>query len=189
MKLIILDRDGVINYDSAHYIKSPEEWLPIPNSLEAIAKLNAKGYTVAIATNQSGIGRGLYTEETLQAIHEKMHAACRAIGAEIDSVFYCPHLPDQQCHCRKPKPGMFEQIAKHYGIELAGIPYIGDRVTDMVVAKRINALPIFVETSYLEQQNDEDDLLSNVFRFADLATAVEAILNGTLEDNLGSNHA
>src|SRR5689334_22262237 len=105
-KLIILDRDGVINYDSPYYIKTPEEWQPIPGSLEAIALLKQADYTVVVATNQSGLARGLYDEPLLTAIHEKMLNACKAFGGTIDKIYYCPHHPDEHCFCRKPKPGM-----------------------------------------------------------------------------------
>src|SRR5215467_2526891 len=107
LRLVILDRDGVINRDSDQFIKSPEEWRPIPGSLEAIARLNHAGYRVVIATNQSGIGRGLFDMATLNAIHEKMHKALAAAGGRIDALFYCPHTADSQCECRKPKPAMF----------------------------------------------------------------------------------
>src|SRR3990167_2710758 len=113
MKLVILDRDGVVNYDSEHYIKSPEEWIPIPGSLEAIATLNRKGYTVTIATNQSGIGRGFYNEMQLDAIHQKMQTILKVHQGRIDRVFYCPHFPTQACNCRKPAPGLLQEIASH----------------------------------------------------------------------------
>ena len=111
MKLVILDRDGVINFDSAQFIKNPAEWKPIPGSLEAIAKLNHAGYRVVIATNQSGIGRGLFDMDTLNSIHEKMHKALFAVGGRVDAIFYCPHAADSACECRKPKPGMFKRIS------------------------------------------------------------------------------
>ena len=104
-KLVILDRDGVINFDSAQFIKSPAEWKPIPGSLEAIARLNQAGYRVVVATNQSGIGRNLFDMDTLNAIHEKMHKALFNVGGRVDAIFYCPHTADAKCDCRKPKPG------------------------------------------------------------------------------------
>jgi len=152
MKLIILDRDGVINYDSEHYIKSPAEWLPIPGSLEALAKLTQAGWTIAIATNQSGIARGLYTHEILADIHTKMQTLVVAAGGKIDSIFYCPHHPDEHCHCRKPQPGLLEQIAAHYAVSLAGIPFIGDRWTDVETALAVGCSPILVETSLIKAQ-------------------------------------
>ena len=111
MKLVILDRDGVINYDSDQYIKSPGEWKPMPGSLEAIAKLTQAGYKVVIASNQSGIGRGLFDMDTLNAIHDKMHRAVQSLGGRIDAVFYCPHTSESKCSCRKPKPGMFLRLS------------------------------------------------------------------------------
>src|SRR5512147_2606009 len=130
MKLVILDRDGVINFDSDQFIKSPEEWKPIPGSLEAIARLNQAGFRVVLATNQSGIGRGLFDMATLNAIHDKMHKALAQVGGRIDALFFCPHTADSKCDCRKPKPGMFEEISKRFNINLAGVPAIGDSLRD-----------------------------------------------------------
>ena len=121
MKLVILDRDGVINHDSASYIKSPDEWKPIPGSLEAIARLTQSGYSVVVATNQSGIGRGLFEMATLNAIHDKMHRALAQLGGRIDALFYCPHAADAKCDCRKPKPGMIEEIGR---LEVVGRPIL-----------------------------------------------------------------
>lgn len=146
MKLIILDRDGVINEDSPLYIKSPDEWHPIKGSLEAIALLNQYGFTVVVATNQSGIARGMYDEGVLSAIHEKMHQAVTAKGGSIDSIFYCPHGPDDNCLCRKPKPGLLQQIAKHYEISLANVISIGDSARDLEAAKNAGATPVLVLT-------------------------------------------
>jgi D-glycero-D-manno-heptose 1,7-bisphosphate phosphatase len=126
MKLIILDRDGVINHDSDAFIKSPEEWVPVPGSLQAIARLNQAGYTVVVATNQSGVGRRLFDMTTLNAIHQKMHQLAQQAGATIDAVFYCPHMADDNCDCRKPRAGMFHEIARRYDISLKGVPTVGD---------------------------------------------------------------
>lgn len=145
-KLIILDRDGVINEDSDDYVKSPEEWLPIPGSLEAIASLNQAGYTVAVATNQSGIARRLYNEQTLQAIHHKMQTALAAVGGAIDQIFYCPHSPLDQCLCRKPKPGLFQKIQKHYGLSLWNVPAVGDSLRDCQAAKQMGCRVMLVQT-------------------------------------------
>ncbi len=136
MKLIILDRDGVINYDSDQFIKSPDEWRPIPGSLEAIARLNHAGFRVVVATNQSGIGRGLFDMATLNAIHDKMHKALAQVGGRIDAVFYCPHTADSKCECRKPKPAMFVEIGQRFGAELTGVPCVGDSVRDLQAAGR-----------------------------------------------------
>lgn len=136
MKLVILDRDGVINQESRAYIKSPSEWLPLPGSLEAIAKLTKSGYTVVITTNQSGVGRGFLNLEMLHAIHTKMENALMELDGKIDRIYYCPHLPDDGCNCRKPKTGMLEQLATDYSVNLSTLnpPYIGDSMRDMEVA-------------------------------------------------------
>jgi D-glycero-D-manno-heptose 1,7-bisphosphate phosphatase len=146
MKLVILDRDGVINEDSKDYIKSPEEWHPIPGSLPAIALLNQQGYTVVVATNQSGLARGYYNEDMLNAIHHKMHEAVKAINGKIDHIFFCPHGPTDNCDCRKPKPGLLHQIAAHYNIALDNVPYIGDSYRDLEAAQSAGATPILVLT-------------------------------------------
>ena len=119
IEFIILDRDGVINEDSDAYIKSPDEWHPIPNSLEAIAQLNAHGYPVVVATNQSGVGRGYYSEQTLDLIHDKFRKALAAVGGHVDGIFVCPHHPDDGCSCRKPKPGLFLKIGQEFGVDFA----------------------------------------------------------------------
>jgi D-glycero-D-manno-heptose 1,7-bisphosphate phosphatase len=146
MQLIILDRDGVINFDSDQFIKNPEEWKPIPGSLEAIARLNQAGYRAVVATNQSGIGRGLFDMPMLNAIHDKMHKACALVGARIDAVFYCPHTADSHCLCRKPKTGMLEEIAVRYNIGLAGVPSVGDSLRDLQSAATMGAQPYLVLT-------------------------------------------
>lgn len=146
MQLIILDRDGVINFDSDQFIKNPEEWKPIPGSLEAIARLNQAGYRAVVATNQSGIGRGLFDMPMLNAIHDKMHKACALVGARIDAVFYCPHTADSHCLCRKPKTGMLEEIAARYNIGLAGVPAVGDSLRDLQSAATMGAQPYLVLT-------------------------------------------
>jgi len=120
VKLIILDRDGVINFDSDSYIKTPAEWRPIPGSLEAIARLNQAGYCVAVATNQAGIARGLFTMQTLNAIHQKLHTSAQAVGARVDAIFFCPHAADENCDCRKPRPGMVQAIGHRFDVTLKG---------------------------------------------------------------------
>lgn len=176
-KLIILDRDGVINYDSPHYIKSPEEWIAIPGSLEAIVKLNQASYTVTVATNQAGVGRGLYTETTLQAIHAKMQNAVAALGGRIDSIFYCPHSPNDNCPCRKPKPGLLQQIAQHYQISLKNIPFIGDKISDMQAALAMECLPIFINPENLSTLSSVDlEKSTKITSFTDLASAVDTLL-------------
>ena len=131
MKLVILDRDGTINADSDEYIKSPEEWQPLPGALEAVARLNHAGWHVVIASNQSGLGRGLFDVASLNAMHAKMHKMLAAVGGRVDAVFYCPHSPDEGCDCRKPKPGLFLQIGERYGVDLANVPTAGDSLRDL----------------------------------------------------------
>lgn len=146
MSLIVLDRDGVINHDSDEYIKSPEEWIPIEGSLEAIARLNRHGYRVVVATNQSGIGRGLYTIDTLFEIHKKMYRVLAEVGGTLDGIFFCPHAPDMGCECRKPKPGLFHQIEKRLGTGLQGVPAVGDSWRDLEAALAAGAEPVLVRT-------------------------------------------
>ncbi len=176
MKLIILDRDGVINYDSASYIKSPEEWKPIPGSLEAIALLNQAGYQVVIATNQSGVGRGLFEMATLNAIHDKMHRALGVVGGRVDAIFFCPHAQDAGCNCRKPKPGLFEEIARRFKVSLKDVPSIGDALRDLEVSAAVGAQPILVLTGKGIKTRDEDKLPAGTRVFADLAEAAKAII-------------
>lgn len=150
-KLIILDRDGIINQDSLHYIKSPDEFIMFADSAQAIARLTAAGYRVAVATNQSGVSRGLYDEAQLAAIHEKMCASVLAAGGRIDVVEYCPHMPDSGCPCRKPKPGLLLKIARHFDCSLTNVPFVGDRVTDIKAAEAAGAIPIMVLSSMTNQ--------------------------------------
>ena len=176
MKLIILDRDGVINYDSEQFIKSPEEWKPIPGSLEAIARLNQHGYRVVVATNQSGVGRGLFDMTMLNAIHDKMHKACALAGARIDAVFFCPHAADANCHCRKPKSGMLEEIAARYSLSnLRGVPAVGDSLRDLQSAVAVGASPYLVLTGKGVKTQADGGLPEGTRVFADLA-AVAATL-------------
>lgn len=144
MPLVILDRDGVINYDSDAYIKSPEEWVPIPGSLAAIAKLHRAGFTVTVATNQAGIARGLLNAATLDAIHHKMQAAIEQSGGKIDGIFTCPHAPWESCDCRKPKPGLFRQIAESFHVDLRDVPVIGDSLRDIEAAESVGARAMLV---------------------------------------------
>ena len=132
MKLVILDRDGTINADSDDFVKTPDEWHPLPGALEAIARLNHAGWHVVVASNQSGLGRGLFDVASLNAMHAKMHKMLAAVGGRIDAVFYCPHSPEELCNCRKPLPGLFEQIGSRFGVPLSGVPTAGDSVRDLV---------------------------------------------------------
>jgi len=175
MKLVILDRDGVINYDSAEFIKKPEEWKPIPGSLEAIARLNEEGYRVIVATNQSGVGRGLLDMAALNAINDKMHKALAHVGGRIDAVFYCPHAQDAGCSCRKPKPGLFEDIAARFNIDLAGVPCIGDSLRDLQAAAHVQAQPILVLTGKGKHTAKAGGLPPNTLTYSDLNETVKAL--------------
>lgn len=175
-KLVILDRDGVINFDSAQFIKSPEEWKPIPGSLEAIAKLKQNGYRVVVATNQSGLGRELFDMDTLNRIHQKMHKAVIALGGQIDAVFYCPHPADSKCECRKPKPGMFRRISETLNVDLANVPAIGDSLRDLQACAAAGCQPILVMTGKGEKTKAEGGLPEGTLEFPNLAAAVEHIL-------------
>ena len=174
---IILDRDGVINFDSDNYIKSPDEWEAIPGSLAAIAALNRAGYKVLVATNQSGIGRGYYDLDTLHRIHEKMCAELALEKGEIEKIFFCPHHPNEGCLCRKPKPGMLNQMAATYAINLADCYFVGDSQSDVAVAQAVGCKPILVKTGKGERTLANHPELTHVPVFADLAQAVDFILS------------
>lgn len=175
MKLIILDRDGVINYDSDAFIKTPDEWKPIPGSLEAIAHLTQMGYRVVVAANQSGIGRGLMDMAALNAINDRMWKAAYQAGGRIDAMFFCPHACADKCDCRKPATGMFKEIAQRFGLELDGVPAIGDSLRDMQAAATVGALPVLVLTGKGEKTKAEGGLPENTLIFSDLAAAVNAL--------------
>lgn len=176
MKIVILDRDGVINFDSAQFIKSPAEWKPIPGSLEAIAKLNQSGFRVVIATNQSGIGRGLFDMDTLNSIHEKMHKALFAVGGRVDAIFYCPHAADSACECRKPKPGMFKRIAETFNVDLKDVAAVGDSLRDLQAAAICGCKPVLVLTGKGEKTSAEGNLPAGTLTFPNLASAVDGLL-------------
>jgi D-glycero-D-manno-heptose 1,7-bisphosphate phosphatase len=175
-KLIVLDRDGVINYDSEQFIKSPDEWRPIPGSLEAISRLNHAGFRVVVATNQSGLGRGLFDMATLIAINDKMHKALAQLGGRIDALFYCPHTADSACECRKPKPGMLIEIGNRFGVELTGVPCVGDSVRDLQAAAAIEAQPILVLSGKGEKTLRDGAFPANTVIFPDLAFVATALL-------------
>ena len=169
MKLIILDRDGVINHDSDLYIKSPDEWKPIPGSLDAIARLNQWGYRVVVATNQSGIGRGLFEMDTLNAIHDAMHRAVHQAGGRIDAIFFCPHADEANCGCRKPKPGMLLEIARRLNVDLEGVPVVGDSLRDLQAAAAAGARPVLVLTGKGRKTRDAGGLPPGTAVYPDLA--------------------
>ena len=145
-KLVILDRDGTINRASDEFVKAPEEWQPLPGALEAIGRLNHAGFHVVLATNQSGIGRGLFDMAALNAVHARMLKALAKVGGRIDAIFYCPHAPDEACNCRKPEPGLLQQIQERYGIGLHGVPFVGDSLRDMQAAEVAGCVPHLVRT-------------------------------------------
>ena len=180
MPTIILDRDGVINYDSFEYIKTPAEWIAIPGSLEAIAKLNQHDYQVFVASNQSGIARNLYTETTLQLIHQKMLSELAAVGGNITKIYYCPHHPELNCRCRKPNPGLIEQIAAEYPIDIKKTYFVGDKETDMQLAQHTGMTPILVLTEMGQRALKKNPDLIQFLHFNDLSLAVDYILKNPL---------
>ena len=177
MKLIILDRDGVINVDSAQFIKTPEEWKAIPGSLEAIGRLAESGYRVVIATNQSGVGRGLFDMDTLNAIHDKMLKAIATVGGRIDAIFFCPHAADSTCDCRKPKPGMFRQIGERFNVDLAGVPTVGDSLRDLQAGVAAGCTPYLVLTGKGAKTATDPDLPAGTKVFPDLAAVAAHLLS------------
>ena len=146
IRLVILDRDGTINADSDEYVKSADEWVPLPGALDAIARLNHAGWHVVVASNQSGLGRGLFDVAALNAMHTKMHKLLAGAGGRIDAVFYCPHSPEEACHCRKPQPGLFEQIGERYGMDLKGVHTVGDTPRDLQAGVSVGCQPHLVLT-------------------------------------------
>ena len=145
-RYVLLDRDGVINHDSDDFIKSPEEWLPIAGSLEAITLLNKQGYQIAVITNQSGLARGLFDVAMLEKIHDKMRTLVSEAGGNIDAIYVCPHGTDSDCQCRKPKPGLLMQVAAEKNINLAQTYFIGDSFRDLQAGMAAGAMPILVKT-------------------------------------------
>ena len=176
MRLVILDRDGVINYESDAYIKSPEEWIPIPRSLDAIARLHRAGFSVTVATNQAGVARGLFDLATLDAIHHKMRGAVEQAGGHLAGVFVCPHAPWDNCACRKPKPGLMQQIAARFQTDMKGIPAIGDSQRDIRAAQAVAARPILVRTGRGKETLQQLPPSSRIEVFADLAAVADHLL-------------
>jgi len=175
-KYVLLDRDGVINHDSDDYIKSPEEWHPIAGSLEAIALLNKHDYKVVVITNQSGLSRGYYDESILAAIHEKMHHLVADKGGIIDSIFYCPHHPDDNCACRKPKPGLLNQFAKENNTSLTNVYFIGDKLGDAQAAIAAGAKPMLVKTGTKKNTFNKNSNINSPI-FEDLYDAAKFIIS------------
>ena len=175
MKLLILDRDGVINQDSDDYIKSLDEWIPLPGAIQAIARLSQAGWTVAVATNQSGLARGYYTETTLQAMHNQLRQLVAEQGGKLGLVVHCPHGPDDACSCRKPEPGMLRQIAEHYGTTLKGVWFVGDTHSDLRAALAVGCQPVLVKTGK-GQRTLANALPINTLVFEDLAAVAAHLL-------------
>ena len=179
MKLVILDRDGTINADSDDFVKTPDEWMPLPGALEAIARLNHAGWHVVVASNQSGLGRGLFDVASLNAMHAKMHKMLAAVGGRIDAVFYCPHSPEELCTCRKPLPGLFEEIGSRFGVPLSGVPTAGDSVRDLVAGASAGCEPHLVLTGKsapFAAGGRPDGLPAGTVLHRDLAAFVDFIL-------------
>ncbi len=174
VSFVMLDRDGVINFDSKDYIKSPSEWLEIPGSFKALALLSKAGYKIGIATNQSGIARGFYSEETLARIHQKLMVGVQEAGGSIDKIVYCPHLPDANCHCRKPKAGMLHEIANFFNATPKGHYFIGDRLSDVSAAKACGAVPLLIRSKMTAPL---DVSLNEIPQFESLFDATQFILH------------
>ena len=177
MKLVILDRDGVINFDSDLFIKSPQEWQPIPGSLEAIASLNQAGFRVVVASNQSGVGRGLFDMATLNAIHAKMHKLVLQAGGRIDAVFFCPHAADSRCQCRKPKPGLMLEIGARLHVDLKDVPVVGDALRDIQAARSVGARPMLVKTGKGLRTLASGELPADVQVYEDLREAANILIS------------
>ena len=177
IKLVVLDRDGVINQDSREFVKSADEWLPLPGSIAAIAALSQAGFAVAVATNQSGLARGLVDEAALWAMHQKLRKLVAAAGGCVNQIVYCPHGPDDGCDCRKPRPGLLQQIGAHFEHDMAGVPVVGDSLRDLKAAQAIGARPILVRTG--NGANTSKDLppsLCDIEIYDDLAMAAAALI-------------
>jgi D-glycero-D-manno-heptose 1,7-bisphosphate phosphatase len=178
VKLAIIDRDGVINHDSDAFIKNPQEWEAIPGSLEALARLTENGWKVVIATNQSGLARGLFSMTTLNAIHAKMRRELALLGGFIDAIFICPHGPDDGCTCRKPAPGMFRDIAHRYEVNLQTVPSVGDSLRDLQAASQAGCAPWLVQTGKGMRTLEKGGLPEGTRVEADLAAVVDKWLHG-----------
>jgi D-glycero-D-manno-heptose 1,7-bisphosphate phosphatase len=179
--LIILDRDGVINEESIHFVKSPKEWIPIAQSLHAIARLNQAGHQVVIATNQSGVGRGHYSLATLETIHQKMRDELSLIGGRVDGIYFCPHHPEAGCACRKPQPGMLRDIIKDFKPTIEEVYMVGDSLRDMQAGQAVAAKVVLVRTGNGEKTLKESQAeIAGIPVYADLANVVDAIIQGSL---------
>jgi D-glycero-D-manno-heptose 1,7-bisphosphate phosphatase len=179
-RLVILDRDGVINEDSPAFIKSLSEWIPLPGSLDAIARLKKAGFVVAVATNQSGIARGLFDEDTLATMHARLEQLLAERGCALDMIVWCPHGPDDGCDCRKPQPGLYHRIASETGLPLEEAIVIGDSRRDIEAAERVGARALLVLTGKGRDTLEGGGLPDDTLVFADLASAADAVIAGTI---------
>lgn len=179
MRVLVLDRDGVINHDSPDYIKSPDEWQPLPGSVEAIARASQAGYAIAIASNQSGVGRGLFDLDMLSTINDKMIEAVEDAGGRIDLIVFCPHKPDDGCDCRKPKAGLLHRIEAELGTSLKDQWMIGDSMKDLSAARAVGMQPVLVRTGNGAQVERELPDSTDVLVFDSLAAAVNQLLDKT----------
>jgi D-glycero-D-manno-heptose 1,7-bisphosphate phosphatase len=176
-RLLILDRDGVINRESKEFVKSLDEWLPLAGSIEAIARLSRAGYTIAVASNQSGLARGLFDEATLDAMHAKLRELVVNDGGLLGEIVVCPHGPDDGCDCRKPRPGLLFRLAKNYHVELDSVPVIGDSLRDLEAARAAGARPILVRTGNGAQTETLlPEELADIEIFDDLTAAAELLI-------------
>ena len=175
-RFVVLDRDGVINRESPDFIRSPEEWQPLPGSLQAISELSRAGFRVVVATNQSGVGRGLFSTATLTDIHDRMVHAIEASGGALAGIFVCPHRPEDQCDCRKPRPGLLRQIEAHFGVSLAGEPVIGDSARDLEAAHLVGGRAILVRTGNGVATERRLRAGTGVEVFPDLAAVVATLI-------------
>lgn len=176
IKLIVLDRDGVINEDLEKPVATADEWVPIPGSLEAIARLHQNGWSVAVATNQSGLGRGIIDLSTLHQIHQRMHEMVNQSGGKIDVVAFCPHTDSDDCACRKPAPGMLYTISERLDVELSNVVIVGDSLRDMQAAMAAAATPVIVRTGKGQKTLDNHKGLEHIPAYDDLASYVDALL-------------
>lgn len=183
MKLVILDRDGTINEDRDDYVKTADEWVPLPGALEAISRLHQAGWHVVVATNQSGLGRGLFDVATLNAMHLKMNERLAEFGGRVDAVFFCPHAPEDGCDCRKPLPGLFTQIGRRFGVDLRGVPVVGDTLRDLQAGSAVGCAPHLVRTGKAAEL-DEAGLDALRAKIPDLV--VHADLAAFVDDLLGA---
>lgn len=182
--LVILDRDGVINEDSDDYIKSIDEWIPVPGSIEAIARLSRAGYRIGVATNQSGLARGYFDEVTLANMHALLCELVEEAGGQVDAICYCPHSPDEGCRCRKPAPGLLEQLSAELQLPIRGAWYVGDTAKDMELAIAMGCKPVLVRTGKGRRTEGrlEPAMRDAVTTVDDLAAAADCILRSTPQD-------